>query len=174
MQNLVANTIAENKMQSLPKTTYQDHAEQTNLKTDFQEQEVRKPMITMDNIDSVKLDRDLGTPQRGFGAVLPRHNPEYNRFHLETTHRADFTPPDPDFKPVPECPPDFPDQSAAYRKCHSQFTDTADYRRPGRNTWQDESGVYANTHYKRQVMTVHKSYSRECVLISPINMTILE
>ena len=46
----------------------------------------------------------------------------------------------------------FPDKSAAYRKCHSQFTDTADYRRPGRNTWQDESGVYSNTHYKQQVL----------------------
>lgn len=51
-----------------------------------------------------------------------------------------------------EKPADFPDLSPAYRKCNSQFTDTADYRRPGRNTWQDESGVYANTHYKRQVM----------------------
>ncbi|CAG2210369.1 unnamed protein product [Mytilus edulis] len=48
--------------------------------------------------------------------------------------------------------PDFPDQSAAYRKCLSQFTDTCDYRRPGRNTWQDESGTYANTHYKRQII----------------------
>ena len=53
---------------------------------------------------------------------------------------------------IQECPPDFPDKSAAYRKCHSQFTDTADYRRPGRNTWQDESGVYSNTHYKQQVL----------------------
>ena len=32
-----------------------------------------------------------------------------------------------------------------YKKCHSQFSDTADYRRFGRNTWQDESGVYANS-----------------------------
>lgn len=45
--------------------------------------------------------RDLGTPQRGFGSVLPRHNPDYNKFHLESTHRADFTPPDPEYTPVP-------------------------------------------------------------------------
>ncbi|KAL0979008.1 hypothetical protein UPYG_G00179250 [Umbra pygmaea] len=32
--------------------------------------------------------------------------------------------------------------SPAYRKPQSQFTDTADYRRVGRNTWQDESGAY--------------------------------
>jgi len=50
-----------------------------------------------------------------------------------------------------ECPPDFEDKSAAYRKTLSQFTDTSDYRRPGRNTWQDESGIYSNTHYKREV-----------------------
>ena len=50
-----------------------------------------------------------------------------------------------------ERPPEFADQSAAYRKCRSQFTDTGDYRRPGRNTWQDESGIYANSHYKQQV-----------------------
>lgn len=45
--------------------------------------------------------RDLGTPQRGFASVLPRHNPDYNKFHLESTHRADFTPPDPEYTPVP-------------------------------------------------------------------------
>ena len=41
-------------------------------------------------------------------------------------------------------PPE-PDQSAAWRKCHSQFTDVDDYRRHGPNTWHNESGVYANT-----------------------------
>jgi hypothetical protein len=45
--------------------------------------------------------RDLGTPQRGFGSVLPRHNPEYNKMHLETTHKADYQPPDPEYSPVP-------------------------------------------------------------------------
>ncbi|XP_048763257.1 cilia- and flagella-associated protein 95-like [Ostrea edulis] len=137
---------------SLNKTTYQDHAEQTNLKKDFEEQIPRKPMMTMNTVEHSHIDRDLGTPQRGFGSVLPRHNPEYNKMHLETTNKADYQPPDPEYTPVPEKPADFPDLSAAYRKCNSQFTDTADYRRPGRNTWQDESGVYTNTHYKRQVL----------------------
>lgn len=41
-----------------------------------------------------------------------------------------------------------PDNTQALKKCHSQFTDRADYRRPGRNTWQDESGVYANSMQK--------------------------
>ena len=43
------------------------------------------------------------------------------------------------------------DNIIAYKKCHSQFTDTADYRRLGLNTWQDESGFYANTETKREV-----------------------
>lgn len=136
---------------SLPQTTYQDHAAQTNLKEDFQEQVTRKPMVTLETMEHSHIDRDVGAPKRGYGSVLPLHNPDYNKFHLETTHRADFTPPNKDYKPVPEEPKDFPDLSPAYRKCNSQFTDTADYRRVGRNTWQDESGIYANTHFKREV-----------------------
>ncbi len=42
------------------------------------------------------------------------------------------------------------DNSSAFKKCHSQFTDSADYRRPGLNTWQDESGTYANSEIKQQ------------------------
>ncbi|KAH0628276.1 hypothetical protein JD844_009193 [Phrynosoma platyrhinos] len=44
--------------------------------------------------------------------------------------------------------------SVVHRKCHSQFTDTADYRRHGINTWQDESGVYANADLKLKVFPV--------------------
>lgn len=36
------------------------------------------------------------------------------------------------------------DDSAALKRCLSQFTDATGHRRPGRNTWQDESGIYAN------------------------------
>ena len=52
----------------------------------------------------------------------------------------------------PQTPPPEPDQSALWRKCHSQFTDVDDYRRHGRNTWQDESGVYANSMIKEQTI----------------------
>ncbi|VDI61035.1 Hypothetical predicted protein [Mytilus galloprovincialis] len=150
--NASYNRIGDVTDGSLPKTTYQDHTEQIYLRDDFEEQETKKAMVTMKTIANTDLDRETETPQKGFGSVLPRHNPDYNKFHLESTHKADFTPPDPNYIPVPEKLPDFPDQSAAYRKCLSQFTDTCDYRRPGRNTWQDESGIYANTHYKRQII----------------------
>ena len=36
------------------------------------------------------------------------------------------------------------DWSPAVRRMKSQFTDVTDYRRNGRNTWNDESGIYAN------------------------------
>ena len=37
--------------------------------------------------------RDTGRPKRGYGAVLPRHNPDYNKAHYETTHLADYKAP---------------------------------------------------------------------------------
>ncbi|XP_013398605.1 protein C9orf135 [Lingula anatina] len=135
---------------SLPNTTYQDHAAQVSLKKDFQEQATSKPMVNLETFAHTNLDRDTGHPQRGFGSVLPRHHPEYNKHHLETTYGADYFPPY-TYTPAPERPPDFPDNSWSYRKMHSQFTDTTDYRRVGWNTWADESGVYSNTVAKRTV-----------------------
>lgn len=135
---------------SLPNTTYQDHAAQVSLKKDFTEREISKPMVNIHTFAHANLDRDTGKPQRGCGAVLPRHHPEYNKHHLETTHGADYVPPYP-YTPAPEKLPDFEDKSWAYRKMHSQFTDTTDYRRVGRNTWADETGFYANTFAKRDV-----------------------
>ena len=52
----------------------------------------------------------------------------------------------------PQTPPPEPDQSALWRRCHSQFTDVDDYRRHGRNTWHDESGVYANSALRDEVI----------------------
>ncbi|XP_046584545.1 LOW QUALITY PROTEIN: protein C9orf135-like [Haliotis rubra] len=135
---------------SLPMTTYQDHAQQINLRKNFEERETRKPMITMETLEHAHIDRDTGAPKEGFGSVLPLHDPDHNKMYMETTHKADFGAPYP-YEPAPERPPDFEDLSPAYRKCNSQFTDGADYRRLGRNTWQDESGIYSNTHFKRQV-----------------------
>ncbi|CAH1774853.1 unnamed protein product [Owenia fusiformis] len=134
----------------LPQTTYQDHSGQIFLKKDFQEQETRHPMINPSTFAHSDLDRETGAPDTGFGSILPRHHAEHNKRHLQTTNKADFKPPFP-YTPAEEKPLDFPDNSVAYRKCHSQFTDTSDYRRPGRNTWQDESGLYSNSHYKEQV-----------------------
>lgn len=135
---------------SLPKTTYQEHSEQIHLRKEFEEKDTTKPMLNKDTFTGSELDRDTNTPNRGYGSVLPRHNPDFDKRHLDTTYKTDYVPAYP-FTPAPEKPTDFPDHSMAYKKCHSQFCDTGDYRRPGWNTWQDESGVYANTHYKREI-----------------------
>uniref|UniRef100_A0A8C4RI20 Uncharacterized protein n=1 Tax=Erpetoichthys calabaricus TaxID=27687 RepID=A0A8C4RI20_ERPCA len=56
---------------------------------------------------------------------------------------------------------DLPDYSTAFRKCHSQFTDTADYRRHGKNIWQDESGNYANKDLKNKQLK-HSNPITQC------------
>lgn len=144
----------------LPNTTYQDFSEQINLKADFTEMESKKPMVNSTTVGGVDLDRETGSPKKGYGAVLPRHHPEHNKCHFETTHGSDYKPPFP-YTPAEEKPQDFQDYSLAYKKCHSQFADTADYRRSGRNTWQDETGLYSNSHLKAEC----PSYTRTNPLI---------
>jgi len=132
---------------SLPITNYQAQAQQIFLKADFTERESVKHMVTMETAGHMELDRNTGTG--GSGSVLPQHQAEHNKFHFETTNATDFLPPYP-YTPAEEKPADVPDHSIAYKRCNSQFTDRADYRRGGRNTWQDETGVYANAHLKGQ------------------------
>lgn len=134
---------------SIPNTTYQDFSQQIFQKDDFTEQEPRKPMINSETVSHVDLNRDTGRPKSGYNAVLPSHHPEHDKAFFDTTHRSDYKPPYP-YTPAEEKPKDFEDYSLALKRCHSQFTDTADYRRPGRNTWQDESGIYANSHLKAE------------------------
>ncbi|XP_041359032.1 protein C9orf135-like isoform X2 [Gigantopelta aegis] len=135
---------------SFPLTTYQDHTEQLRLKRYYEEQDVRKPILDADTVKHAVIDRDIGTPKKGYGSILPHHHPDHNKMYLETTHRTDFKPPYP-YTPKEDKPVELPDHTFANKKCNSQFTDTADWRRPGRNTWQDETGIYSNIHYKRQL-----------------------
>ncbi|KAM5192544.1 cilia- and flagella-associated protein 95 [Mantella aurantiaca] len=130
-------------------TTTQQHLSQIQLKDEYQVKEVPKKMLNEDNISILDIRRSTGCPEKGFGAVLPRHSKDHMKIHLDTTYATDYMVPYPcttAFK-VPEVP----NYTAAYKKCHSQFTDSADYRRRGRNTWQDESGMYANSQMKRLV-----------------------
>ena len=41
----------------MPKTNYQDHTEQIFLKDDFEEQEPRKAMVTLNTIGNTDMDR---------------------------------------------------------------------------------------------------------------------
>ncbi|XP_060697754.1 cilia- and flagella-associated protein 95-like [Hemiscyllium ocellatum] len=70
---------------------------------------------------------------------------ELRKRYAETTYNYDFMPPL-NFIPAPD---EVPKEPVDYRRCHSQFVDTDDYRRHGRNTWMNESGIYANSELRK-------------------------
>ncbi|XP_039213338.1 protein C9orf135 homolog [Crotalus tigris] len=129
-------------------TTYQDHLSSPCSKKEYKQLEIWKPLLDEDGFHTIVVDRDTGLPETGFGAVLPRHPLEKFKMFMDTTYRIDYVPP---YDYMPYVAPDTSGYSVVHRKCHSQFTDTADYRRHGINTWQDESGVYANADLKQKV-----------------------
>lgn len=137
-------------------TTYGNMCDQLKTKAEYAERP-KASMVTAETIASVVLDRDIGRPSRGTGALFPRHSSEYDKHHLETTYNADYGDRVADEQIKEKCVsankeenPNEDLQTAANRRCLSQFSDTANHRRQGRNTWQDETGVYGNTHLRRQ------------------------
>ncbi|XP_069820366.1 cilia- and flagella-associated protein 95 isoform X1 [Dendropsophus ebraccatus] len=131
-------------------TTTEHQLSQVHLKGDYEVKDVRKQMVSEDNLATLNLKRQTGLPDSGFGAVLPHHSKDHNKMHLDTTYGVDYMTPL-QYTISSGKDPEVPDYVSAYKRCHSQFTDTADYRRHGRNTWQDESGVYANREIRQKV-----------------------
>ncbi|XP_030048240.1 cilia- and flagella-associated protein 95 [Microcaecilia unicolor] len=129
-------------------TTTDQQLSQISLKKDYEEKEIHKPLVNIDNFHTAVFKRDTGRPERGYGAVLPRHPSDHMKMFLETTYNSHFVAPYPYIPSYRYLAPQ--EYSTVHRKCHSQFTDPADYRRYGINTWQDESGVYANAELKRK------------------------
>ncbi|XP_055884414.1 cilia- and flagella-associated protein 95-like [Biomphalaria glabrata] len=144
---------------SFPDTTYQAQTNQIYLKPLYEVRDTHKPLVQLETVASANagIDRDTGEPKGVFGSALPSHGPEHNKYYLDTTYISDYVPPYPftrceeDTKSNQMKQEEMEDKSSAFKKMKSQFTDTADYRRNGWNTWQDESGVYANSHFKAQV-----------------------
>ncbi|XP_057305932.1 cilia- and flagella-associated protein 95-like isoform X1 [Hydractinia symbiolongicarpus] len=135
---------------TFPVSTSHDHMNQIKLRKDFEEKVSRHAMIDHSTFHHTTKHRNTGTPERGFGSILPRHPTNHNTRYLDTTYEVDYRNTYP-YEPSPVIVNDDKDESAAYRKCHSQFTDVADYRRHGRNTWHNESGTYANSETKKEV-----------------------
>uniref|UniRef100_A0A8C5WDV2 Cilia and flagella associated protein 95 n=1 Tax=Leptobrachium leishanense TaxID=445787 RepID=A0A8C5WDV2_9ANUR len=129
------------------KTTTEEHLSQVHLKKDYEVKKIFK-LVNEENIDTINVPRQNGDPEQHYGVVLPQHSKDHGQMHLETTYCTDYVQP---YEYSPTKYPEFPNYSSAYKKCHSQFTDTADYRRFGRNTWQDESGMYSNKQIKQMV-----------------------
>ncbi|XP_043920300.1 protein C9orf135 homolog isoform X2 [Protopterus annectens] len=133
-------------------TTTAGHMAQVQLKKDYEMKETHKSLLNQESFEMENFKRDTGCPKSGFGSPLPEHSLEHNKRHLETTYKMHYVPP---YPYVTSSTPEQPDHPALYRKCHSQFTDTADYRRRGINTWQDESGIYANSEIKKQLLLIN-------------------
>ncbi|KAG2465880.1 protein C9orf135-like [Polypterus senegalus] len=132
-------------------TSTEAQLSQHHLKKDYEVKETPKPFLSARNFSAAGFERETGRPKTGFRAVLPRHPADHNKMDLQTTYFRSFQAPYVYTAP-PKPAQDLPDYSTAFRKCHSQFTDTADYRRHGKNIWQDESGNYANKDLKNKLL----------------------
>ncbi|EMP30445.1 hypothetical protein UY3_12446 [Chelonia mydas] len=144
-------------------TTYQDHLSQPYTDKGYMEIAIRKSMLNEDNFEDGVIDRYLDTTYR-IDYVPPYDYTPYDllRMIVKALQIPLEEVQDPTHKLLgilqtmgPGKVGAQPDgYSVVHRKCHSQFTDTADYRRHGINTWQDESGIYANADIKQKVFPV--------------------
>jgi len=115
-------------------------------KGEFTERTHRLPMINAENFFRlVKLERPMTINGKN---PLPRHSKDHNKGRYNTTYCVDYLSPY-SYTPKPPAPLEI-DWSPAVRRMKSQFTDVRDHRRNGRNTWLDESGIYANQDAKRK------------------------
>jgi hypothetical protein len=151
---------------SLPDSTYTDHF----IKQRFNSQPSSEPAnLTVKKTDR-QIEKELGRSKHAT-VVMPRHDSAKYPHHYVSTHCADF-------RPFTACQsmdasasnsqeqkqPDSETTDAALytdavRRCISQFADTTNHRRVGRNTWQDESGVYANTLLKSACPYYARTYT---------------
>ncbi|KAJ8380755.1 hypothetical protein SKAU_G00015330 [Synaphobranchus kaupii] len=100
----------------------------------------RRSMLRADLFHSVVLDRETNKQKASHNAVLPRHQLGHDQIDLKTTYVQNYLPPYADNKQETKVTHDQPQDSKKFRKRISQFTDAADYRRLGRNPWQDQRG----------------------------------
>lgn len=138
------------KLQVCPRTSYQDACEQLFLKPLYEDRKPHHPFYSLQsgtNLKTMCPSASLSSPI-ACKCVLPKHPPDYNKRYLETTHLVDFQPPYPYESKTKQF---IPDNSAAFKKCISQFTDQDNHRRSGQNTWHDESGLYGNRIIKAQL-----------------------
>ncbi|XP_062506808.1 cilia- and flagella-associated protein 95-like [Corticium candelabrum] len=139
-------------------TTTKVATEQIRLKKDFEVREIRKLMIGPHNSHHTRNKRKTDGPERGYGSVMPRHHPDHNKRRSDTTHKIDYKNPWPHWSPAETKnePNVSPPMDRRFHRHQSQFTDTADHRHNGIQTWQDESGVYGNSWFTttRQTHTV--------------------
>ncbi|XP_049626946.1 cilia- and flagella-associated protein 95 [Suncus etruscus] len=111
-----------------------------------------KALVNEETLCSGMIKRDIGLPGTGFGSLFSRHPPDHCKMYNLTTYAEGYTPPH-DYQPH-QYPCDY---SLVHRKCHSQFTDLNGSKRFGINTWHDESGIYGNSHMKKELYSLTQS-----------------
>ncbi|KAI4901685.1 hypothetical protein NFI96_029224, partial [Prochilodus magdalenae] len=118
-------------------TTTETQMSQYLLKKEYEAKETPKSMVQASCFQSLVLDRETGH------TVLPHPGPDYNDMQLCTIYTLDYLPPRTTKEAIPVMAA--VDRPANFRRQQSCFTDVADHRRQGRNTWQDvnvaESGL---------------------------------
>ncbi|XP_048203362.1 protein CFAP95 [Perognathus longimembris pacificus] len=110
-----------------------------------------KALLNEETMSSGIIERDLGLPDTGFGALFSRHPPNRNKMSSLTTYSEDYVPV---YEYVPHDYSSQDDYSIVHRKCRSQFTDLDGSKRFGINTWHDESGIYANADAKLKLYSL--------------------
>jgi len=132
---------------SLPDSTYTDHFTAKTLPP-RQNGEAEKKT-------DHQIEKELGRSLHAT-VVMPVHSSAKYPHHYLTTHLDDYRPYGSYTSNIEALRRQKEEEdkardavnSAAVRRCLSQFADTTGPRRAGRNTWQDESGVYANSALK--------------------------
>ncbi|XP_061115592.1 cilia- and flagella-associated protein 95-like isoform X1 [Conger conger] len=119
-------------------TTTGEHLSQCLMKKQYEDVVTRRSMLHADLFHAFVSNRETHIRKAGHNAVLPRHHPEHNLIDLKTTYVQAYPPTDTHDKQETKVTHDQPEVSSKFRKQISQFTDAADYRRLGRNTWQDD------------------------------------
>ena len=77
-------------MKNIQTTQQEAMCQVHELKEDYQLRDTHKAMVAYDNFDLATANRDTGKPERGYGSVLPRHQLQHDKRHLNTTHKVDY------------------------------------------------------------------------------------
>ncbi|XP_074058449.1 cilia- and flagella-associated protein 95 isoform X2 [Macrotis lagotis] len=132
-------------MDAMPwKSETQEQMEQCCINKEFVERS-SLPLLNIDTLDSGIVERDIGFPRRGFGALFPRHPPDHHKMEYMTNYREEYVPPY-DYSHIIQPLPDF--KLPIHRKCRSQITDIEGFKRGGIYSWQKESGIFPNANLK--------------------------
>ncbi|KAF7687350.1 protein C9orf135-like [Silurus meridionalis] len=119
-----------------------------------------KSMVQTDNFHTLVFDRETGTAPTAGKCVLSCSQPSCNGNELITTYALDYVPPRFTTKRAVQAR-ELTDRKQDFRRHQSQFTDVADHRRWGRNTWQDFNDAQA------VIQGVAKSLYRQINLSCP-------